>query len=313
MHRAFRHADEVTGLIGGYGGVQRVGIGEAHFQHAGDPVHGGVRIGIAHGLVQRGNQIVVLLALLVVEQRLAGSAGLQRVLGDGDHAVFIFGVEHEHFQSGEGGAGVAVGKGGDDVQHVGRHVDGLTAESSGIVQGAPEQGLHVFFGERMQHEHLAAGKKRAVHLEGRIFRGRADEHDAALLHEGQKGVLLRLVEAVYFVHEEHGAPSVLPVLFGLLHDGAYFLDAAGDGGKIDEVRFRVSGDDAGQRGFAHARRPPEDHGGNLIGFYELAQHLALAEKMFLTEKFIQRARAQTGGQRLGGFGIEKGMLFHAFS
>ena len=118
---------------------------------------------------------------------------------------------------------------------------------------------------------------------------------------------------MYFVHEEYGAPSVLTVFFRLLHDGTDFLDAAGHGGKVDEVRLRVSGDDTGQRGFSDARRPPENHGGDLIGLYEFAQHLPLAEKVFLSEKFIQRAWAQTGGQRLGGFGIEKGMLFHAFS
>ena len=165
----------------------------------------------------------------------------------------------------------------------------------------------------MEHEDLAAGKKSAVHLEGRIFRGRAYEDDAALFHEGQEGVLLRLVEAVDLIHEEHGAPAVLPVLLRLLHDGPYFLDAARDCGKVDEVRFRVSGDDARQRGFADARRPPEYHGGYLVVFYESAKHLAFAEQMLLPEEFVERARSKAFRQRLGGIVVEEGMLFHILS
>ncbi|MNY81932.1 hypothetical protein D3C86_2237570 [compost metagenome] len=53
----------------------------------------------------------------------------------------------------------------------------------------------------MEHEYLAAGQERRVDLEGRILRRRTDQGDAALLHERQKSILLRLVKAVDFVDE----------------------------------------------------------------------------------------------------------------
>ena len=58
------------------------------------------------------------------------------------------------------------------------------------------------------------------------------------------------------------------------------------------------GDDPRERRFAHARRAPEDHRGNLVALNQAAQHLARAQKMGLAHIFFQRARAQPGGQRL---------------
>ena len=87
----------------------------------------------------------------------------------------------------------------------------------------------------MENEDLAAGKQSAVHFKGRIFRGRADEDDAALFHNRQKGVMLGFVEAVYFIHENDGPSSAETIFFRLLHDGADLFDAAGHGGEVDEV------------------------------------------------------------------------------
>ena len=84
----FRHAHEVHRVLCGDRDRQRLRIRvadvlrrESHqpardverilagFEHARQPVDGGVGIAVAHGLVQRGDQVVVLFAGLVVEQR----------------------------------------------------------------------------------------------------------------------------------------------------------------------------------------------------------------------------------------------------
>ncbi len=55
---------------------------------------------------------------------------------------------------------------------------------------------------RLQHQHLAARQQRAVQGEGRVFRGRADQGDGAVLHHRQEAILLRAVEAVDFIDEQ---------------------------------------------------------------------------------------------------------------
>ena len=88
--RALRQADEVDGLLRGHRDHQRLRVGEPHvlageahqpprhvervlagLQHAREPVEARVRVRVAHRLVQRRDDVEVLLAGLVVEQRLA--------------------------------------------------------------------------------------------------------------------------------------------------------------------------------------------------------------------------------------------------
>ena len=59
--------------------------------------------------------------------------------------------------------------------------------------------------ERLQHEHARAREQRRVHLERRVLGRRADQRDRAVLDVRQHRVLLRFVEAVDLVDEQHGA------------------------------------------------------------------------------------------------------------
>jgi hypothetical protein len=102
---AFGRAEEVHGVAGGEAEVEGFGRGEADvfdghaddaagdvhgvfagLQHAAEPVEGGVGVGVADGFVQRGDDVVVLLALFVVEQ----DAALQGFGGDRGLVVMIF-------------------------------------------------------------------------------------------------------------------------------------------------------------------------------------------------------------------------------
>ena len=261
--------------------------------------------------MQGGDQVVVLLALFVVQQGFARQALFQHFHAYLHGAFRAFAVEHGHLQHRQGGARVAVGEARNHAQRVRRKLYVHSVKAARVLQGAAEQQRQILLAQGVEDKPPAAGKKRAVDFKGRIFRGSADQNDAALFHKRQKRVLLGLVETVNFVHKDQCALTVTPVFLGLLHYGANLADAAGHGGKVDEGRFRMPRDDARQRGLAHARRTPEDHGGQMIAFDQAGKHLAGAQQVTLTHKFVQRAGTKPCGQRLCSVPVKKRLLLHA--
>ena len=251
----------------------------------------------------------MLFARLVVQKRFFGSALFDGLAGDEGALPLHLPVEHRHFQGGEGGTRVAVGKVGDRGDELVFDVY-PAAEASLVRQGAAQEGGDLFRLQRLQHEHLAARQERPVDLEGRVFGGGADEDDAAPLYKGQKGVLLGLVEAVDLVYKQDGLGAEQAAALGALHDGADLFDARGDGGKVDKFRLGAPGNDAGEGGLAHARRAPEDHRADLVALDQPPQHLAFAQKVRLTRKFVQRARAHARGERLAVFAFKHRTLLH---
>src|SRR2546426_12835871 len=102
--------------------------------------------------------------------------------------------------------------------------------------------------QRLQHEHPTPRQQRLGQLEARVLGGSADQRDDAVLDPGEKGVLLRLVEAVDLVAEQDRAATlVLESLLRLLDDVAHPPHPLGDGGERLEV--------AGGGGFAGGRPP----------------------------------------------------------
>ena len=193
VHRAFGHPDEVARLIrrdcdferarvrhadvlagkAGYAprNIERV---LACFQHAREPVDRCVRIGVAHGFVQRRDQVVMFFTGLVVQQRLFGDALLKCLGRNSDSIAVRIPVENDHFERGERGACVAVCKIRDRLEHIRLDIDFLPAEAARVGERAGEQGSEVGGGQRLQDEHLATRQKRAVDLERRVFGRRAD-------------------------------------------------------------------------------------------------------------------------------------------
>jgi hypothetical protein len=127
----------------------------------------------------------------------------------------------------------------------------------------------------MKHEHAGARQKCGIDLEGRILRGGTDQHDVALFHGGQKGVLLCLVQSVDFVDKQQGAAAVeLALLPRLGDEGPEILDTVGNGGIGDETTTGGAGDHLGQAGFAATGRPPEDGRTEPVLLDQLAQRTA---------------------------------------
>ncbi len=124
---SFGMAEEVHGIARGEAEVERLGRGEADvldghandaagdvhgvfagFEHAGQPIERGVCVGVAHALVQRGDDVVVLLTFFVVEQdALLQRFGGHRLIDDFDAAAV--GQFSSDLQSIQRGAGIAAG------------------------------------------------------------------------------------------------------------------------------------------------------------------------------------------------------------
>ena len=259
----------------------------------------------------------MLFARLVVQKRFFRDALLQQLLFHINCAVLVPAVQHGHLQRAQGRARVAVCKIGYHGKAIVRYLHVLPAKAARVRQRAAQHGRHLRGGKCLQHKHLAARKQSRVDFKRGVFGGGANQHNAAALYIGQKGVLLGLVKAVNFIHKQNGfLPKAAHVLCAL-HHGFNLFYAAGHGRKIHKFRLGAAGNNARQRGFAHARRAPEYHAGHVVGIDELAQNLPFAQKLLLPEKFLQRARAavlqakaQAQHQRPRHLAAEKRLLFH---
>ena len=119
----------------------------------------------------------------------------------------------------------------------------------------------LFAGQGQQLEDPAAGNQRADHLEIGVLGGGADQHEGAVLHMRQQGILLGLVPAMDFIHEQDGLFLVhAPAFEGRIDDILQFGLAGQHGRKGLEMGLGLVGDDLGQGGLAGAGRAPQDDG-----------------------------------------------------
>ena len=122
------------------------------------------------------------------------------------------------FQNVVGAAGVAAGVARDFFRTSSEAADLKCPARVRVGEGPLKQHHDLIFGERLQHVDAAAREERGDDFKGRIFGGRADQADIALLHIGKKSVLLRFVEAMNFVNEDDGPRAVLARALGVGHD-----------------------------------------------------------------------------------------------
>ena len=239
------------------------------------------------------------LAGFIIKQRFSADTLRQALIRHRDALRADLPVQHRHLQRVQRRPGVPVGKGGDGRKLILCNPNLLLSEAGGMLQRLFQQLHQILFLQRLQHKHLAPGQKRPVDLKGRILRGGADENDTALLHIGQEGILLRLVEPVNLVHKQNRTDAHSAAVLRLVHHLPDLFDSTGYRAEIDKIRLRSPGDDAGQRGFPHPRRSPENHGRDLVSFNQLPKHLSRTQKMLLSHKLLQAHRPHPAGQRSG--------------
>ena len=317
MHVALRHPQEVTGLVDGHRKGQGVRIRHSHvlageadesscdiqrilapIQHPVHPVDRRVRIAVAHGFVEGGNQVVVFLPVLVIQQRPAVHALGQDLLVHAQHRALVHpAVQHRHLQRIQRRSGVSVGEPGNRPQILLPDGKLHISIALGAFQGMMKKLQKIVLLQSFQDEDLAPGQKSGIDLKGRILRSRPHQNDASLFHKGQEGVLLGLVEPVNLVRKEQGPNPHPPVLLRLVHDLLHFLDAACHRAEFHKFRPGLPGDNPGQGRLAHAGRPPENHGRNLILLNQLAQDFPRPHQVLLPHIFLQGLRPQAAGQR----------------
>jgi len=197
---AFGRAQEIESVLGGQGDGESAGFGEADifaghadhaageiervfagFEHAGEPVEGGVGIGVADGFVEGGDEVVMLLAGLVVAEEFSLQDVFEKLWRDDAHA-FLAGLRSAdgELERVVAGAGVAIRERGDAEEDVVGSFNGFVSETVFfVVQGAAQEFGDLRRRERIENVDLGAGEQRRNHFEGGILGRRADEDDVA--------------------------------------------------------------------------------------------------------------------------------------
>ncbi|GBE48673.1 hypothetical protein BMS3Bbin12_01854 [bacterium BMS3Bbin12] len=285
----------------------------AAVQHARQPVERRIRRRAAHRFVQRRDLVVEGVTTLVeaahparrdfAYDRLVDHLGLAR--GDGQIGGGLEQVQHTASVT-VGGRGEGVAPGLGDLQRT--PAQSAIRVLQGLVEDAPQ------FGRRQGLEHVGPGAREqsVVQCEGRVLGGRADEDQRAVLDVREEGILLRDIETVHLVDEQHRAPALAergPRPLDRLTD---ILDAGEHRRELQELRPAGVGHEPRERGLAAARRPPQHHRVQAARDDRLAQRLAGCEQMDLAGELLQRARTHAVGQGTGirGHGGHRRCAFH---
>ena len=170
-----------------------------------------------------------------------------------------------------------------------------------IFQGPGQDSADVLRRQGLEDEDLGPGQERPDDLEVGVFGGGPHQGDQSLLHVGQEGVLLGLVEPVDLVDEDHGAGPLDLVAPGLLHHLSQVGHPGHHRAQADEMAVQGRGHDPGQGGFAAPRRTPEDHGGKQpAGLEGPPQQAAGAHQVRLAHKLVEGPGPHPGRQRRRG-------------
>jgi hypothetical protein len=166
----------------------------SRLEHPHEPVDGGVRIAAAHRLDEGRRDVVVLLAVLVVEKRRLPDGALDDADLERDRRPGSAGsTSSPRHVSRRFSAptSVAAGGGGDEGDRLRRGRDAEPTDPAlRVGEGTLDQRDEIESEKRLQAQHLAAREDRGVDRERRVLRGGADEGDGAILDVGQEGVLL---------------------------------------------------------------------------------------------------------------------------
>ena len=165
----------------------------------------------------------------------------------------------------------------------------------GFVEQYPEI-LHL---QTLEDVYLASREKGSDDFERRVFRSGAYQYHGAGFDRPEKGILLRLVEAVNLVDEKYGR-SILgenPAGPGGVDNFPDFLHSRADGAEGEKLPLAGIGYDSRKRGLAYARRAPQNEGTQVAALYHVAENATLADQMPLAYIIIERMRPKTFRKR----------------
>ncbi len=180
-------------------------------------------------------------------------------------------------------AGVAVGGVGDQIAGPVFHGHTRRAQTAlAVVDGPIDDASYGIPVQRLEHVDAGPGEQRRVDFEGGVLRGGADEDHGAVLHVGQEGVLLGLVEAVHLVHEEHrAAAGGLSMHARPVHRLANVLDPRQHRRQGQKLGLAVGRHQPPQGGLTGAGRTPENHGVGVARVQRAAQRSVRPEQRLL--------------------------------
>ena len=230
---ALGHADQLHRLRRGDGQRQGGRVGHAdvlaraddqaardepgvlpRLEHPREVVQRRVDVRAADRLDEGADDVVVLVAVLVVLERDAVDGALGVLEGDGDRPLLAFllmGVREGGAGGGlerrQRGPGVAGGR-PHDVCTCSCIDRDLAAQAPPVGHRAIDEQSDGGVVQGLEREQQRAGQQGRHDAERRVLGGRGDEHDPAVLHPGQQRVLLGLAEPVDLVEEQHGVAPV---------------------------------------------------------------------------------------------------------
>src|SRR6266851_4784275 len=269
----------------------------ASLEHPAQPIERRIGVGVPHTLVQRRDDVVVLLALLVVEQYPPLQRLRRQRLGDGVVTALLRQLRR-HLQRIQSVASVAAGVRGERGQCLIVGLNSRRAQATlGIAKRSPQQRNYLLLCQADQRIHPASRQQRGIDLERRVLRRRSDQPDRPALDIRQKRILLGLVEAVNLVDEQDGARPEPSRLLCLHHHLLDLFDPGEHSRKLDEARLSLLRNDLRERRLPGPRRTPEDHRDRVIALNGQPQRLARRQQMLLPDVLLQRARSHPLRQR----------------
>src|ERR1043166_4728305 len=103
-------------------------------------------------------------------------------------------------------------------------------------------------------------------------------------------ILLRLVEAMDFVDEDHGPAAAPAHALGVGHHSLDLLDAAQHGAERDKIAPCDSRDQPRKRRLADAWRTPQNQRLQLVTLYLRTQWFSRAENVLLADEILEFVR-----------------------
>ena len=234
--------------------------------HAGKPIQRRVGIRAAHGLDERGYDVVMHILVLVVRQCAMRRSAFHLRLRDDGRVLARAWLLHARrkLEGGKRRTAVAARQKHDGAAS--SRVERIQAiKPARIDHGPVDQLCHIAVGEPLETDHARAADKSGVHLEKRVLGGGAHQHHGAVLHRMEKRVLLATVESMDLVHEQYGARAVKrQALLGGIDFPAQVGYGTADGRHLNERGLGGFGDDVSDGGFAGSRRAVEDDRADVV-------------------------------------------------